>query len=116
VTLLWHYENLTPPRDWSGLYADLVKQAKADGALVTTARNVVEWFKVRRELRFSVSREQDKIVIAVSGYLPTGTRPVSRARIHIPADRIASIDAESFSGKGYIDVKLDRRNITVHMT
>ena len=35
--VLWHYENLTPPRDWSGLYADLVKRAQADGAWVTTA-------------------------------------------------------------------------------
>jgi hypothetical protein len=116
VTILWHYENLTPPRDWSGLYADLVERAQADGAWITTAGAVVEWSRGRRELRFSVSREQDKIVIAVLGDLPTGAQPASRARVHIPADCIASVDAEYFSGNGYIDVKLDRRNITVHTT
>lgn len=48
VTVLWHYENLTPPRDWSGVYADLVKRVQADGAWVTTAGAVVEWFERRR--------------------------------------------------------------------
>ena len=116
VTILWHYENLTPPRDWSGFYADLVKRAQADGAWVTTAGSVVEWFKERREVRNTCKFDTDRLTITTEGLLPKSFLPQLRVRIHIPGNRQITVNTESFPGKDYIDIKLNKKTITVSFT
>jgi hypothetical protein len=113
VTVLWHYENLTPPRDWSGLYADLVKRAKADGAWVTTAGAVVEWFRTRRLVRVTCKNERDGLTISTDGVLPADSLPQLTLRLHNPDNRQIIVNAESHSGKDYIDIKLNKKTITV---
>jgi hypothetical protein len=113
VTLLWHYENLTPPRSWSGLYADLVKRAKADGAWVTTAGEVVGWFKARREIRITCTTASDMLTISTEGTLPVDLLPQLTLRLHNPDNRQITVNAESYSGKDYIDIKLNKKTITV---
>lgn len=114
VTLLWHYENIVPPRDWSGLYTDLVKQALADGAWVTTAGQVVAWFRMRRAAGIGLEVHGKTITIRITG-LQKGSLPVLRVRLHIDPARIAGIDAEYKTGGGYVDIRCSQTEITVRL-
>ena len=113
MTILWHYENLTPPRDWSGLYAELVKSAQADDAWVTTAGAVVEWFKDRRRVKISCKNERDRLTISAEGGPPPGSVPPLMVRIHNPNNRQISVNTESDPRREYIDIKLNMKTITV---
>ena len=113
VTLLWHYENLTPPRDWSGLYQDLVSFAKADCAWVTTAGNIVEWFRIRREVRVTCHREHQTMTITPEGTICPDVLPPLKIRLHVSGNRQLNVDAEYIPGKEYIDIILNKKSITV---
>lgn len=112
VTLLWHYENLTPPRDWSGRYMDLVKRAQADGAWITTAGNVVEWFAARRKTSISLFQEQKIITIRIR-YLDLILKPHLRIRLHINPSSILRIDGEYILGDNYVDIKCVQQELSV---
>jgi len=114
VTLLWHYENIAPPRDWSGLYTDLVQKALADGAWVTTARRITDWFRGRRAAGIGLDVSGTTIIIRISG-LPPGSLPGMRVRLHIEPARIAAVDAEYRTGNGYVDIRCNRPEITVKL-
>ena len=112
VTILWHYENLTPPRDWSGMYAALVKRAKADGAWVTIAGEVAGWFRARREIRITCKNENDRLTISTDS-IPDGSLPPLTLRMHNPDNRQITVNTESNPGKGYIDIRLNTKTTTV---
>ena len=103
VTLLWHYENLVPPRDWSGLYADLVNRAKAEGAWVTTAGNVAGWFRERRETGIEYEVQEKVLVIRIPG-AGTGHNPPLRVRVHVDPARVRHVNAGYEAGNGYVDI------------
>ncbi|MDD1690291.1 MAG: hypothetical protein LUQ66_06480 [Methanoregula sp.] len=115
VTLLWHYENLTPPRDWSGTYAELVKRAQADGAWVTTAGSVVEWFEIRRKTGIGYEINKGLITIRINNPHSGHNHPM-RVRIHIDPALVSSVDTEHRPGNGYIDIVCTRPEITVALT
>jgi hypothetical protein len=115
VTVLWHYENLTPPRDWSGLYADLVKRAQADGAWVTTAGNVVEWFGARRRTGIEYSVNENILTIKIRN-LNSGQNPSLRVRVYINPAQVSQIDTDFRIGEDYIDIPYTRPEITVTLT
>jgi hypothetical protein len=116
VTMLWHYENITPPRDWSGLYRDLVSRATTEGAWVTTAGHVVEWFRSRRQVSISCTRENDTITIRTGGDLPEGSLPSLMLRIHIPDTRQITVNTEYRRLSEYMDIRLDKKIITVSLS
>jgi hypothetical protein len=116
ITLLWHYENLTLPRDWSGFYADLISRARTDGAWITTAGNIVEWFRRRRNLKPRCRTENGKISIITEGIPPERSLPAFVIRVHAPADRKVTTDAPFIRREGYIDVKLEKSTVTVSLT
>ncbi len=116
VTLLWHYENIAPPRDWSGLYKDLITRAKADGAWITNAANVVAWFRVRRQVSISYTRENDTVTIRTEGDLPGRSLPSLTLRMHIPLNRQIRVNAEYCRQTEYTDILLDKKEITVTLS
>jgi len=113
VTLLWHYENLTPPRDWSLLYNDLVNCARKDGAWVTTAGEIVAWFRKRRQISISCVPEQDKLTISAEGNLSSDSEPQLTIRLHVPGNCKVMINADCRQGEDYIDIRLDKTSISV---
>ena len=115
VTVLWHYENLTLPRDWSAFYTDLVSRARIDGAWVTTAGNIVEWFRHRRNLKLRCRTEAGKISIVTEGIPPESFRPPFMVRVHVPAGRTVTADAPFIRREGYIDVRLEKSTVTVFL-
>ncbi|MCK9630260.1 MAG: hypothetical protein M0R30_01345 [Methanoregula sp.] len=112
VTLLWHYENLTPPRDWSGTYAELVNRAQADGAWVTTAGSVVGWFEVRRKTGIGYEMNNKLITIRICNP-DSGHQPPMRVRVHIDPAMVSSVNAEHKPGNGYLDIECTWPEITV---
>jgi len=114
VTILWHCENLTPPRDWSGIYADIVKRALADSAWVTTAGNVVAWFEERRKTRIEYVRNNKVLTIRVLSDVRSGIP--ARVRLHINPASVSSVDGEHVRGNSFIDIRCDRPEITVVLT
>jgi hypothetical protein len=115
VTVLWHYENLTPPHNWTEIYTYLVKHAQADGAWVTTAGAVVEWFKVRRAMGIEYDRNENIIMIKIR-HLNPGQSPPTCVRIHIDPAQISHINNEHRDGDGYIDIACTRPEIMVALT
>ncbi|MCX6701440.1 MAG: hypothetical protein NTV68_16225, partial [Methanomicrobiales archaeon] len=112
ITILWHYENLTPPRDWSGMYTELVKRALADGAWVTTAGKVVAWFEARRKTSITLFQDKRKITIIIQN-LKISQEPPLRIRLHINPSSISHIDGDYMPGDNYIDIKCVQPELSV---
>ncbi|MGA2105047.1 hypothetical protein [Methanoregula sp.] len=112
ITILWHYENLIPPRDLSGFYADLVKLAQADGAWVTTAGAIVTWYRQRRGITVTCEHNKDRITVVIEGDLPDSSLQPLTLRIHNP-DRQITVNTESNPKEGYTDIRLNARITTV---
>ena len=115
VTVLWHYENLTPPRDWSGMYETLVRHAQADGAWVTTAGRVVKWFKTRRGTGIGYSKNKNILSVTCRN-LDFSQNPPQRVRVHVDPARVSHIDNEYRIGEGYVDILCNKQEITVTLT
>jgi hypothetical protein len=47
VTVLWHNNSFVAPRFWGEIYEQIIQQAKADGARILTAGQVVGEFRER---------------------------------------------------------------------
>jgi len=112
VTILWHYENLVPPRDFSGFFAVLIGRAKAEGAWVTTAGDVAGWFRERRETGLDVEMQGSLLTIRIPSTADSQTLPV-RVRVHIDPARIRHASMAYTSGKGYVDIMGNVPEITV---
>jgi hypothetical protein len=112
VTVLWHYENLTPPRDWSVLYSSLVSRAKEDGAWVTKAIDIVSWFRARRETKIECSVNQKLVTITIRDY-DFDLNPLQKVRVHIEPSSVSHIDGEYIPGDHYVDIRCDHPLITL---
>jgi hypothetical protein len=55
VTLLWHMRSLGPERLWGDFYAGLIGELRRRGAWFGTAKEVVDWFRLRRSVTFERS-------------------------------------------------------------
>jgi len=112
ITILWHYENITAPRDWSVEYGELVNRAKSDGAWVTTAGRVVAWFGMRRAAGFEVTTTAKIITIKIHRPGNSPATPL-RIRVHVKPAAISRISGEYCSGPDFVDIRCDRPEITV---
>jgi len=115
VTLLWHQTSLAEPHNWGELYGDLVKSALEDGAWVTKAVDIVDWFRVRRDVQLSYSKNGKKINIHLGGLEAHQNchLPRMRLRVHIDPESVEYVSGEYLSGDGYLDVKCDRELICI---
>jgi hypothetical protein len=113
VTLLWHQVSLASPHDWGDFYRYLVEKGSKEGAWVTRAVDVVDWFKMRRSVKLSYMREGNKLKIRLKGLENREGIPKMRLRIHVEPERIKGINGEYVAGEGYVDVMCDRERIEV---
>ena len=56
MTVLWHMRSLAPERLWGEFYKHMLHELRARGAWVSSAGQVVQWFRQRRSIRFEDSR------------------------------------------------------------
>jgi hypothetical protein len=68
VTLSWHDRSLSPERLWDDFYRRVIDDAKRDNAWFATAQQIVDWFRLRRSIRFdSVDYSGDVMAVSLSG-------------------------------------------------
>ncbi len=53
----WHDRSIAPERLWTGTYVSLVKELRDQGAWFATASRAIDWFRMRRSVKFEVNRE-----------------------------------------------------------
>jgi hypothetical protein len=91
----------------------LVRKGLREGAWMTRAIDVVDWFKMRRNVRLSYIKEGDKLKIWIKGLGLRENMPKMRLRIHVDPERIKEVKEEYVAGDGYVDVRCDRERIEV---
>lgn len=84
LTLIWHDRSHGPERFWGEFYVDLLKTLKDSGAYFSSAAGAVDWFRKRREVRFTRSENKDG-VRARLGYEGEEIHPPLKVRMHLPA-------------------------------
>lgn len=52
LTVNWHTRSLSPERLWGGFYQSLLQEMKKHRVWFGTAKQAVDWFRVRRSIRF----------------------------------------------------------------
>jgi hypothetical protein len=66
-TVNWHQRSIAPERNWERFYLDLINEVKSCGPWFTTCRRAVEWFRMRRRVRFEyLVRGDSRPVLRVS--------------------------------------------------
>jgi hypothetical protein len=83
LTVLWHDRSHGPERFWGDFYVQLLDRLKREQAWFGSARQIVEWFRRRRGVRFVRRDTTDRTAISVE----CGSGPVSpplTVRIHRP--------------------------------
>jgi hypothetical protein len=52
LTFNWHHRSIGPERLWGDVYREALSELRAQGARLSTAGSVVDWFRKRRGFRF----------------------------------------------------------------
>jgi hypothetical protein len=52
LTLNWHHRSIAPERLWDGVYLNALDHLRNQSARFATARDIVEWFEMRRSIVF----------------------------------------------------------------
>jgi hypothetical protein len=84
VTVLWHDRSHGPERFWGDFYMRLVTAIRGSGAWVGSARQVVEWFRARREITFEQEPGQEGTIRVRSTRQEDGA-PAFTVRVYAPA-------------------------------
>ncbi|KAF5084125.1 hypothetical protein DSECCO2_82440 [anaerobic digester metagenome] len=113
VTILWHSDCLAAPRDWGDVYTNIINRAMADGAWVTRAIDIVDWFRMRRNARLDYSKTENGFKITIAGLERARSLPPLRVRVHVDPERVRHIDAKYVCGDGYVDIRFDREQVNV---
>lgn len=66
LTVLWHQRSLGPERLWDSFYVKLLEKIKKEKAWVATAREISEWFRMRRSATFETYGPEAESVRVVS--------------------------------------------------
>jgi hypothetical protein len=95
LTVLWHDRSLAPERLWDQFYLAVLKELSAAQTWFATARDVVGWFRTRREVRFRhVCRNGDQFEIVLDQG-PKEANPDLVVRLTLargPAGEVVQID------------------------
>ena len=115
ITLLWHYDSIAPPKDFSLFYRGLIQKIKGAGAWISTANNIVTWFSNRRAFIISYTNDEKLLIITLRGDFNVGNHPLYCLRVHLDPGQIDHVNGEYVQGTDYIDIKLTEETIVVHL-
>jgi hypothetical protein len=59
LTFNWHCRSIAPERLWGDVYKSALNELRLKGAKLSTAENVIRWFRKRRAVSFEVSNKDD---------------------------------------------------------
>lgn len=106
ITINWHTRSLNPERNWDDFYFELLKIMKSEKVWFATARQAVNWFKMRRSIHFDeVHFLRNKVQVKLNSN-NDNCSPACLLRVHIP-DNNASLNKDHHNSKQtYIDIPL----------
>jgi len=82
MTVNWHTRSLSPERLWGDFYREFIAEAQKRRVWFGTAGQVVEWFRMRRALRFErVEFTEDGLRLKIESP-PLGSLPAFCVRVH----------------------------------
>ena len=75
ITVLWHDRSLVPERLWQDFYVAVLEHLSQGPTWFGTARDVVDWFRKRRAIRFVETRQNANVVEVSLEDVPSETHP-----------------------------------------
>lgn len=85
VTILWHLRSLAPERLWGDFYSRLLTELRQRGAWFGTAREVTQWFRLRRSIIFEDCKfDSEKLHLRMNGE-HQGPPSGLFLRVHLPS-------------------------------
>ena len=85
LTINWHTRSLSPERNWDSFYEELLDRLILEGVWFATAKDAVEWFRRRRQIRFEKVEMTSSGVKVKLSELNLKELPGFRLRVHRPA-------------------------------
>jgi hypothetical protein len=84
MTVNWHTRSLSPERLWGDFYREFIAETKKHRVWFGTAGQVVEWFRMRRAVRFMrVEFTEESLHLEIDSP-PLGSLPPFCLRVHHP--------------------------------
>jgi hypothetical protein len=113
VTFLWHMRSIGPERLWGDLYVRLLDELKRRGAWIGTAREVVDWFRARRSVKFEDCTYDSGMMRIRLSPLPVAAQKTLILRVHMLGGggalhsprRTKHVDL-GWSGEEWVDIAL----------
>ncbi|MFA4850341.1 MAG: hypothetical protein WC626_11500 [Methanoregula sp.] len=115
ITVLWHYDSITPPKDYGFFYCNLIQKLKDTNSWISTAHNIVTWFLNRRYLMIDCTSEEKRMIISIKGDFYAENYPLYCLRVHLDPEQIDNVNTDFLRGSDYIDIKLSKETILVHL-
>jgi hypothetical protein len=114
LTINWHTRSLSPERNWDSFYEELLDRLKLEGVWFATAKDAVEWFRRRRQIRFEKVEMTSFGVKVKLSEMNLKELPGFTLRVHRPA-QAGEAQGEKQDVKGnWIDIPLtDNQEIEV---
>ena len=121
LTVNWHTRSLSPERLWGEFYLALLQEMKKHRVWFGTAKQAVDWFRVRRSIRFE-QLESNVGSLSVKADQPVRSKKTSPfvIRVHraiekFPGDRKCEpteLSCSDISWNGEADVLIDVKSST----
>jgi len=104
MTVNWHTRSLSPERLWGDFYRALIVEARTHRVWFGTAREVVEWFRMRRAIRFEQAQfTEDGLQLKIDSP-PPGNLPPFFVRVHSPNAGVRAISSAASDSRSYTDI------------
>lgn len=107
LTVSWHDRSLAPERLWDRFYERLLAALRSDGAWFGTAREVVDWFRLRRSVAFGeVEVDHARIRIELEGMDGGAAAAGLLVRIHVAAGDETTVVDVPWHGESHLEFPL----------
>jgi hypothetical protein len=104
VTVNWHTRSLSPERLWGDFYQEFIAELRAHRVWFGTASEVVDWFRMRRAVRFErVQFNEDGVKLKIDSP-PLGKSPAFFVRVHHPRTSVHAGTSASPNSSLHSDV------------
>jgi hypothetical protein len=104
MTVNWHTRSLSPERLWGDFYKQLIAELRSRRVRFGTAGEVVDWFRMRRALRFEqVQFTEDGVRLKMDSP-PLGSLPAFFVRVHFPKTGVQTCSSTASESRSYTDI------------
>ena len=115
VTLLWHTNSPGIPYCLDDFFSAQLERLRKEGVWIAPAREIVAWFRMRREVRPVCTLAGDEIHVHLGGFRYHPDLPPLCLRVHLPPGRISGVEGESRQAGNAVDIRCDRGDFTIRL-